>query len=105
VTPSPYDQASDYLLTNLENVCAFLFPQGKREGQNYIVGNIANCPGHSFSVALEPPLKRGLYKDFATNRAASRNLPQLWKDARGIPKDNHVRFFQDLESYSGQSCG
>jgi hypothetical protein len=73
----PYEQASSYLLTNLENICTFLFPGGKREGQNYVVGDIANQPGRSFSIALEPPIKRGLYKDFATNSAASRNLPQL----------------------------
>ncbi len=102
---TPYDQASDYILTNLETVCPFLFPQGKREGQNYIVGNIANSPGRSFSIALEPPARRGLYKDFATNSAASRNLPQLWKDAHGIPKDNHARFFQDLGAFAGQDFG
>jgi hypothetical protein len=101
----PYDEASQYLDTHLEAVCSYLFPQGRREGQNYIVGDIAGNPGHSFSIALEPAARRGLYKDFATNSAARRNLPQLWKDARGIPKDNHARFFQDLKAFAGQSFG
>lgn len=99
----PYDDAVNYLLTNLETVCTYLFPAGKREGPNYVVGNIAGQAGHSFSIAIEPAAKRGLYKDFANGDKGSRNLAHLWKVARGIPEDNHARFFQDLTSFSGHS--
>ena len=101
----PYDEAADYLLTNLETVCNHLFPGGKREGANFIVGSIAGQPGRSFSIALEPPTKRGLYKDFANGDKGSRNLPKLWKIVRGIPEDNHARFFQDLSAFAGMSFG
>ncbi len=99
----PYEEASHYLLTNLESVCTFLFPAGKRESTNFLVGSIAGEAGRSFSIALEPPARRGLYKDFSDNKAASHNLPKLWKIARGIPEDNHARFFADLSAFAGQT--
>lgn len=102
---TPYEEASNYLLTNLETVCSHLFPGGKREGANFIVGSIAGQAGRSFSIALEPPTKRGLYKDFANGDKGSRNLPKLWKIVRGIPEDNHARFFQDLSPFAGMSFG
>jgi uncharacterized protein (DUF927 family) len=101
----PYDEASNYLLTNLEGICAFLFPEGKREGSNFLVGNIQGQAGRSFSIALEPAARRGQYKDFSDNRPASRNLPKLWKMVRGIPEDNHARFFADLSAFAGQTFG
>ena len=101
----PYDEAAEYLLTNLEQVCVFLFPQGRRESGNFLVGSINGEPGKSFSIALEPADKRGLYKDFADSRSASRNMPKLWKFARGIPEDNHARFFDDLTAYAGRTFG
>ena len=102
---TPYQAAGGYLLTNLETALTYLFPGGKREGPNFVVGNIAGQPGRSFSIALEPQSKRGLYKDFANGERGSRNLPKLWKIVRGIPDDNHARFFQDLRSYSGHDFG
>jgi hypothetical protein len=102
---TPSEQASNYLLTNLEAVCSHLFPGGKREGANFIVGSIAGQAGRSFSIALEPQAKRGLYKDFANGDKGSRNLPKLWKIVRGIPEDNHARFFQDLSAFAGMSFG
>ena len=77
---TPYEEASNYLLTNLETVCSHLFPGGKREGANFIVGSIAGQAGRSFSIALEPPTKRGLYKDFANGtkvRATSLSCGKL----------------------------
>ncbi|PYK18087.1 MAG: hypothetical protein DME55_07660 [Verrucomicrobia bacterium] len=102
----PYEEATNYLLSNLESVCDYLFPDGKREGINFVVGNIEGLPGRSFSIALEPASKRGLYKDFADlSRPASRNLCKLWKIVRGIPEDNHARFFSDLSAYAGERFG
>jgi putative DNA primase/helicase len=99
----PYDEAARYLIDNLEKVCAFLFPAGKRQGTNFLIGDINGQAGCSFSIALEPPARRGQYKDFSTNQPASRNLPKLWKIARGIPEDNHARFFADLSAFAGQT--
>jgi hypothetical protein len=101
----PYDEAANYLLVNLETVCPFLFPKGKREGNNFVVGNIDGESGDSFSIALEPATKRGQYKDFSTGAPASRNLCKLWKLARGIPQDNDSRFFSDLGAFAGQTFG
>jgi hypothetical protein len=101
----PYNEAKDYLLTNLEQVCVFLFPQGRRESGNFVVGSINGESGESFSIVLEPADKRGLYKDFADNSRASRDLTKLWKRARGIPEDDHARFFNDLSAYAGRSFG
>jgi putative DNA primase/helicase len=100
-----YHKANQLLCDRLEDVLAFLFQHGKRDGNNFITGDINGSEGRSFSVALDPDSKRGLYKDFATSEKASRNLSKLWKIARGIPDENHARFFQDLESFAGVSFG
>jgi putative DNA primase/helicase len=100
-----FHKANQLLCERLEDVLAFLFPHGKRDGNNFITGDINGSEGRSFSVALAPDSKRGLYKDFATSEKASRNLSKLWKIARGIPDENHARFFQDLESFAGVSFG
>lgn len=92
------------MLTNLEHVIAFLYPAAKREGKEFVVGNVNGESGKSFSICMEGTL-RGLYKDFANGDKGSRNLPKLWKIARGIPEDNHARFFQDLSAFTGQSFG
>ena len=92
------------MLTNLEPIIAFLYPAAKREGKEFVVGNVNGESGKSFSICMEGTL-RGLYKDFANGDKGSRNLPKLWKIARGIPEDNHARFFQDLSAFTGQSFG
>jgi hypothetical protein len=102
---TPYQKAEQWLKNNLEYWLKACYPGGKRDGHNFVTGDIDGSEGESFSICLEPEAKRGLYKDFATGEKASRNLVRLYKHARGIPEDDHARFFQDLSSFSGLSFG
>ena len=102
----PYDKAQNWILTNLEKVLAYLFPEGKIEGDNFLVGNIEGHPGRSLVIALAPASRRGVFKDFAlTNSRASRRICELWKKVREIPANNHARFFDELESFADCSFG
>jgi hypothetical protein len=101
---SPYTEANQWMLANLEQVILFLYPAAKREGKEFVVGSVNGESGRSFSICIEGP-RRGLYKDFANGDKGSRNLSKLWKIVRGIPEDNHARFFQDLSAFAGQNFG
>jgi hypothetical protein len=102
---TPYEQAQQWLWKNLEDWVVPNCPGGKRDGHNFVAGDVNGAEGKSFSICLEPEIKRGLYKDFATGEKGSRNLVRLYKHCRGIPEDDHARFFQDLSSFSGLSFG
>src|SRR5260370_29938975 len=93
----PYQNADQWLFDNLERACAHLFPEGKQEGENFVVGNIAGKPGRSLSIALGPQPKRGIWKDFANGDKGSRNLPNLWKEARGFREIITPDFFKSLK--------
>jgi phage/plasmid-associated DNA primase len=102
---TPYEQVNQWLKNNLEHWLPACFPGGKRDGHNFVTGDINGTPGRSFSICLGPESKRGLYKDFATGQKASRDLVSLYKHARDIPPDDHARFFQDFSGFSGLPLG
>src|SRR5260370_40411340 len=60
-----------------------LFPNGKREGNNWCVGDISGVPGHSFKICVAGE-KAGLWGDFADSQEHSRNLIDLWMHARNV---------------------
>ena len=62
-------------------VCQHLLPQGKREGNEWVCGNVAGEPGRSLKVSLARP---GMWKDFA-GAAGGINLMGLWCAAKSIP--------------------
>ena len=70
------------LRRDIEAVCRHLFPDGKRIGDTYRVGNIAGEPGSSLSVVLTGP-KAGAWCDFATNDRG--DLFTLWMASKGLP--------------------
>jgi len=64
---TPYEEASNYLLTNLETVCSHLFPGGKRRSKLHSRLNcwpgwtlFLNCPGAANQArALQGFCQRG----------------------------------------------
>lgn len=92
------------LADRAEEVCRHLLPHGKREGEEWVCGDIDGQPGKSFKVNIGS--KVGLYCDFAGGHSGQ-NLMSLWcavtrkefkyaiKEAKqflGIPDDWEKRF-------------
>lgn len=64
----------------------YLFPNGKRQGTRFVVGNVQGDAGDSLVIELEGP-KRGLWIAFATGESG--DVLALWAAARGfaVPSD------------------
>jgi putative DNA primase/helicase len=71
------------LRARVEELAAYLFPNGKREGVHWCVGDITGAPGKSFKICVDGP-KAGLWGDFAESGKHSRNLLDLWMVARNV---------------------
>lgn len=80
------DEIRTRLLEQIESVLLYLFPQGKRRGSQFCIGNLQGDPGDSLVVELQGP-KRGVWIDFATGEAG--DVLALWASARGytLPTD------------------
>ncbi len=79
MTPS---QLSSQLNRDPESVCRMLYPNGKREGQEWVVGNTDGGAGDSLKIRLTGE-KSGVWSDFATGESGGDFL-DLWQTARGI---------------------
>lgn len=66
-----------------EDVCRHLFPNGKRDGAEFVVGSLSGEAGHSLKVNLTG--KVGVWKDFAGD-SGGKTLMSLWMQARQLPK-------------------
>jgi AAA domain-containing protein len=71
------------LRERVEELAQYLFPSGKREGVHWCVGDITGAPGHSFKICIAGD-KVGLWGDFADSQKHSRNLFDLWMQARNV---------------------
>jgi hypothetical protein len=73
------DEVEAALRARAEELAAYLFPSGKREGNHWKVGSIDGEPGKSFDIVIAGD-KVGLWGDFADSGKHSRSLIDLWKD-------------------------
>lgn len=71
------------LVERVEEVCRHLFPNGKREGAEFVVGSLSGEAGHSLKVNLTG--KVGVWRDFAGEKGG-KSLMSLWLHARNLPK-------------------
>ena len=80
------DDLRHRLLDQLEAVLVHLFPNGRRQGHRFLVGNVQGEAGDSLVVELAGP-RRGLWIDFATGESG--DVLALWAAVRGflIPQD------------------
>ncbi|WP_448506105.1 AAA family ATPase [Immundisolibacter sp.] len=80
------DELRARLLDQLEAVLMYLFPNGKRQGTRFVVGNVQGDAGDSLVIELEGP-KRGVWIDFATGESG--DVLALWAAVRGfaVPRD------------------
>lgn len=68
------------LLSNVEGVCAYLFPNGKVKGHEFCVGGLSGEAGESLKVELRGD-KRGVWKEFADVGKAG-DIFDLWCNAK-----------------------
>jgi len=71
------------LARRVEELAAYLFPNGHREGVHWCVGSIKGEPGKSFKICVAGE-KAGLWGDFAESGKHSRSLLDLWMNARNV---------------------
>ncbi len=76
-------QINELLRERVAELAAHLFPNGKREGHHWCVGDISGTPGQSFKICIAGE-KAGLWGDFADSEKHSRSLLDLWVRARDV---------------------
>lgn len=75
------DEVRSRLLDRLDTALPHLLPAGKRQGHNFVVGNLNGEPGNSLVVETQGP-RRGLWHDFATGDKG--DILDLWAHAQGF---------------------
>jgi twinkle protein len=73
----------EQLQTRVEDVCRHLLPNGRREGREWVVGNLAGEAGNSLKINVAGKL--GIWRDFASNEGG-KSLLSLWLKVRNLPK-------------------
>ncbi len=73
------------LLGRMEEVCAYLLPNGKVKGNHYLVGGLDGKAGESLQITLSGSAA-GRFKDFADPDHGKGATPLfLWSKVKGIP--------------------
>lgn len=75
-------QLAERLNTRVEAVCKTLYPNGKRLGHEWVVGNTDGAAGDSLKICLTGT-KIGVWADFATGESGG-DLLDLWCVARDV---------------------
>src|SRR6476646_6723375 len=71
------------LRQRVEELAHYLFPNGRRQGNHWCVGDITGTPGNSFKICFAGN-KAGMWGDFDGSQKHSTNLLDLWMQARGV---------------------
>ena len=89
----------ELLREHVTKLVPYLFPNGKREGNHWCVGDISGAPGQSFKICIAGE-KAGLWGDFADSEKHSRSLLDLWMRARDVDFKTALR---EAAEWLGQS--
>ena len=87
----------------VEELARYLFPQGRREGAHWCLGDVTGASGHSFKICLTGE-KAGLWGDFADSRKHSRNLLDLWMQTRNVDFKTALREAAEWTGYRFHSA-
>ena len=78
------NEIKDRLNARAESVCAYLLPTGKKDGVEWVCGDVTGTPGTSLRIHLSGA-KQGYWADFAsTDQYRGRNLLSLWMAVRKV---------------------
>lgn len=86
-------EISQMLKHRAEEIARFLLPGGKRQGQEWCVGNLQDSPGDSLKIRLTGQ-KIGLWSDFASGQRGA-DLLDLWAAVKGITLAEALRQAKD----------
>jgi twinkle protein len=89
----------ELLRDRVAEMAAYLFPNGKREGNHWRIGDVTGTPGHSFDICIVGD-KAGLWGDFADSGKHSRSLLDLWMAARNCDFKTALREAAEWTGYS-----
>ena len=90
------------LLSQLPFVLSYLLPEGKHQGQQYVVGNIQGDSGKSLVVELHGE-KIGLWHDFATSEGG--DIFDLWAYHLQLDtKRDFTQIMQHIAQWLGHDC-
>jgi hypothetical protein len=97
------DKLRDVVRSNIERLCAYFFPNGRRESGEWKIADISGAEGNSLGICLSGD-KAGLFHDRAAG--AGGNFPQLLMNSRNLlfleAVDEISRFLGvDLSSLNG----
>src|SRR6266487_708939 len=73
----------ELLRDRVAELAVYLFPNGKRAGNHWCVGDVTGAPGKSFKICISGE-KAGLWGDFADSGKHSRSLLDLWMHAHHV---------------------
>src|SRR5438552_8152984 len=76
-------EVKELLRARIAELAPYLYPNGKRTGNHWCVGDVTGSPGKSFKICLTGD-KAGLWGDFADSQKHSRSLLDLWMQARSV---------------------
>jgi len=93
VVPISIKTVAQQLSDQVETVAKMLLPNGKREGQYWVAGDVNGSEGKSLRVYLSGT-KRGLWADFAVDNK-HRDLVDLWEQTKGIKKSEAIKEAKD----------
>lgn len=71
------------LLSRAEEVVAYLLPNGRKKGHEWVAGSVSGDAGESLKVSLVNG-SAGVWKDFAGSESDKGDILELWKRCRGV---------------------
>jgi twinkle protein len=84
-------ELSNQLALQAENVARYLYPNGKKESNNWRIGDVNGSEGQSLSICLTGS-QAGRWKDFSTNEGGDLIDLMAAKNRTGIPEAlNHAK--------------
>lgn len=88
------DEIKAALAERAEDFCRWLFPNGRREGANWLVGSLAGEAGASLSICIRGD-KAGVFCDFAAGDKGGDNLVELYHRAKVVEFADALRACAD----------
>src|SRR4030095_15413172 len=96
-------RVKELLRQRVEDLARYLFPNGRREGNYWCVGDVTGVPGRSFKMCLSGD-KAGMHGDFNGSGNHSRNLLNLWMEVRQVDFPTALREAAEWTGYKLHSA-